>query len=125
MDAGVLANNPCESGLTRIQQFYRRHDKKLPISLVVSIGTGTYLGEELGNIDVRDFLFPGKHWLNIRDWLTSRAQNFLTLLTTAVCGQHMSVCFTTCFTIFYGACMGTRLSPNGPYHLVCCTHTFV
>ena len=83
VDGGILANNPSESGLTAIQNFYRLERKRLQVALVVSVGTGVYPAEKLGNVDAQDFLFVGKHWLN-PDKLRRRAQNLMSLLLNAV-----------------------------------------
>ena len=40
LDGGLLSHNPAEDALTAIQQFYRRRKLQLPISLVVSLGSG-------------------------------------------------------------------------------------
>jgi len=84
VDGGVLANNPCESGLTAIQNYYRQKEQKLDIALVVSVGTGIFPAEVLGKTDAQQFLFFGKHWFKAGDTLKKRAQNLITLLTTAV-----------------------------------------
>ena len=84
VDGGVLANNPASSGLTRIQNFYCQQGQRLPISLVVSIGTGKLPEDELGRIDAQDFLFFGKHWFNFKDRLADRVGNLATLLGNAV-----------------------------------------
>ncbi len=92
VDGGILANNPSDSGLTAIQNFYRLEGKKLPIALVVSIGTGVYPAEKLGNVDVQEFLFFGKRWFNL-DKLRRRAQNLMSLLSNAV--SHARVLLLT------------------------------
>ena len=84
VDGGVLANNPCEYGLTAIQNFYRQKGEKLEIALVVSVGSGVYPAEALGKIDAQEFLFFGKHWFSMKDSLKQRAKNLVTLLLTAV-----------------------------------------
>ena len=84
VDGGVLANNPCDCGLTAIQNFHRERQVNLPISMVVSVGTGIYPPEELGRIDAQEFLFFGKHWFNFSDNLKRRTQNLISLLTNAV-----------------------------------------
>ena len=43
VDGGVLANNPCDSGMTAIQNFYRLQGEKLRIALVVSVGESRYV----------------------------------------------------------------------------------
>ena len=78
IDGGVICNNPTEYGLTTIQNFFRQQGKKLPIALVVSIGTGVYPAVELGSID----LFLGIQ--NITR-IKQNAQNLISLLGNAVC----------------------------------------
>ena len=93
VDGGILANNPCECGLTQIQNFYRKRGKKLPISLVVSVGSGKYPKQQLGNIDAQQFLFCGP-WFDLRGGSTGvreRTKNLFTMLTNAV-----SACMYLC-----------------------------
>ena len=77
VDGGVICNNPTEDGLTAIQSFFRRQGKKLPIALVVSIGTGIYPDRDLGSID----LFLGVQTLT---HIRQRAHNLISLLEKAV-----------------------------------------
>ena len=84
VDGGVLANNPCDYGLTAIQNFHRERHVNLTISMVVSVGTGIYPPEELGRIDAQEFLYFGKHWFSFSDTIKSRTRNLLSLLTNAV-----------------------------------------
>ena len=80
VDGGVLANNPSESGLTRIYNHYRSMGQKLPISLVVSVGCGKYPKKDLGSVD----MFSGAAaWLDVRN-VKDRTTNFMSLLTYAV-----------------------------------------
>ena len=83
VDGGVLANNPCDCGLTAIQNFYRLQGERLLISIVVSVGTGVYPSEKLGKVDAQEFLFFGKHWFNLSK-LKDRATNLISLLSNAV-----------------------------------------
>ena len=81
VDGGVLANNPSESGLTRIYNHYRSKGQKLPISLVVSVGCGKYPKKDLGSVDV----FSGAAaWLDVARNVKDRTTNFMSLLTYAV-----------------------------------------
>ena len=48
------------------------------------MGSGIYPAKELGRIDVQDFLFFGKQWLNFQDPVHKRAKNLIQLLTNAV-----------------------------------------
>ena len=108
VDGGVLANNPCDFGLTAIQNYYRALGEQLAIALVVSIGTGIFPGEEIGKIDAQEFLFFGKHWFNWTDTLKKRAKSLMSLLSNAVSAaesctkQYISftsrVCICMCFT---------------------------
>lgn len=77
IDGGVICNNPTEYGLTAIQNFFRQQGKRLPIALVVSIGTGVYPAEELGSID----LFLG---IGTLTRIKQRTQNLISLLGNAV-----------------------------------------
>lgn len=83
MDGGVLANNPCDCGLTAIQNFYRMQGEKLRVAVVVSVGTGVYPPEKLGKVDAQEFLFFGKHWFKLSK-LRDRATNLISLLSNAV-----------------------------------------
>ena len=85
----MLANNPCDYGLTAIQNFHREVKVDLPISMVVSIGTGIYPPEEVGRIDAQEFLFFGKHWFSFTDNIKSRTQNLISLLTNAVSEHYL------------------------------------
>lgn len=84
VDGGILSNNPSASGLTVIQQTYRQIKQKLPISLVVSVGTGLMPEDEIGRTDAHQFLFFGKHWFKFEDRFPSRISNLVTLLGNAV-----------------------------------------
>ena len=84
VDGGVLANNPSAGGLTRIQEYYFSKKQKLPISLVVSIGSGKLPENELGNVDAHEFLYLGKHWFDFKAHLSGRTKNLTMLLGNAV-----------------------------------------
>ena len=99
VDGGVLANNPCEYALSAISNHYRGLDERLHIGLVVSIGTGIYPAEKLGNVDAQEFLFFGKHWFNTKDTLKDRAKNLITLLATAVSVLYVIVCVCVCVCV--------------------------
>ena len=84
VDGGLLANNPSDSGLSRIQSYYRSRKEKLPLSLVVSVGCGKYPFQALGNVD---FLFVGgQGWSSL-----AGTSNLMALLSYAVsqCGHGM------------------------------------
>lgn len=85
VDGGILANNPSASGLTEIQDFYRKREQKLPISMIVSVGGGKPPGsKKLGNVDVHEFLYFGEHWFDYKDHIMKRLGNLTTLLGSAV-----------------------------------------
>ena len=84
VDGGILANNPSASGLTKIQDFYRSRSQRLPISVIVSVGSGKLPDDELGSVDAHEFLYFGKHWFDFKEHLSSRAKNLTTLLGNAV-----------------------------------------
>lgn len=66
IDGGVLAANPAEDGLTKIQEFYQQRGEKLPISMVVSIGSGVNPSKPItGNIDVSANVLNLSAWRNI------------------------------------------------------------
>ena len=85
VDGGILANNPSASGLTEIQDFYRRRGQKLPISLIVSIGGGRPPSDiDLGDVNAHEYLSLGKHWWNFKEHFFERLGNLTTLLGCAV-----------------------------------------
>ena len=88
VDGGVLSNNPTEDGLTAIQSFFRQQGKKLPIALVVSIGTGIYPDRELGSVD----LFLGVQAVT---HIRQRVQNLISLFEKAVCHGLIFVIHTS------------------------------
>lgn len=51
---------------------------------MMSIGTGIFPVEELGNTDAHQFLFFGKHWFKMKSGLVKTVENLITLLTQAV-----------------------------------------
>ena len=75
IDGGVLANNPSEAALVKINDFFEQRKEKLPISLVVSLGSGVCPEKELGTADVIYNPFA-KPW--------ERISNLLSILVTAV-----------------------------------------
>ena len=94
VDGGILANNPSASGLTEIQDFYRRRGQKLPISLIVSIGGGRPPSNiDLGDVNAHEYLSLGKHWLNFKEHFFERLGNSTTLLGCAVsiCSSQLQV----------------------------------
>ena len=90
VDGGLLANNPSESGLTRIQSHYKQRGEKLPISLVVSIGSGQKNPEKLGSVNLQSF---ASHLLH-RD-LGATIKSFSSVVFNAVsiqmCDQYIVI----------------------------------
>ena len=83
VDGGVLANNPCDCGLTAIQNFYRLQGQSLRIAVVVSIGTGKYPSEKLGKVDAQEYLFFGTHRFRLGK-LRDLTTNLISLLSNEV-----------------------------------------
>ena len=52
LDGGLLADNPTEDALTAIQSFYRKRQMQIPISLVVSLGSGVTVPKEHKAVNV-------------------------------------------------------------------------
>ena len=72
IDGGILANNPAEEGLTAIQDHYHERGEKLPISLLVSIGTGVNPSKEIGSVNVSRLQVVNlKRWKNLLGLLAS------------------------------------------------------
>lgn len=90
VDGGVICNNPSEFGMTRIQNFFRQQGMKLPIAVVVSIGSGSYPPETIGDVNAQEALFFGKHWLKPTQ-LLKKTTNLLSLLTTAVSEHEVAI----------------------------------
>ena len=82
VDGGVLAQNPTLFGISRIEEHYYAKGQGLPMSLVVSMGTGIPPDVELGNVDAQEFLSFGSHWFSGE--LSKRIGNLGTLLGNAV-----------------------------------------
>ena len=74
IDGGMLANNPSVDGLTKIQDHFRKNGQKLPISLVLSVGSGMNPPQDLPKIDVH------KNPLNPQSWT-----KFFDVMKSAVC----------------------------------------
>ena len=71
IDGGLLANNPCEDALTTIQEFYREKGQKIPISLLVSVGSGLNPSKDIGSINVHISTFNPRAWMDFFDVLGS------------------------------------------------------
>ena len=83
MDGGVLANNPCQVALTRIENYHWQMGQKLPIALVVSVGSGIYPQEKLGSINAQEYLYFGAHWFRLKGSI-HEFKNLVELLSNAV-----------------------------------------
>ena len=123
VDGGVLANNPCDYGLTAIQNYYRQQGIDLPIALVVSVGTGIYPSEDLGRVDAQEFLFFGKHWFNVTDTIRKRTRNLIQLLSNAVSYYVMSMCYFEGLLFIEGASVKVLNIPLGHLTHTCTTCT--
>jgi hypothetical protein len=72
-------------GLLRIEEFHQARGEKLPVSLVVSLGSGTYPPKQLGSINARQYLYFGTHWLNlIKQQSLPEIRNLAELLSNAL-----------------------------------------
>ena len=68
IDGGVVANNPAMEGLTAIQDHYHQRGEKLPISLLVSIGSGINPSKEIGSVNVQRIrAINPLRWKNLMD----------------------------------------------------------
>ena len=79
VDGGVLANNPSSAALTVIQEMYSNKGMKIPISIMVSLGSGIMPADELDKEDSKDILLFG----HIKK-LVDKASDLITLLGNAV-----------------------------------------
>ena len=79
VDGGVLANNPASAGLTFIQEMYSKKKIKIPISILVSLGSGIMPKDELDREDSKDFVLFG-HIKKMYD----KASDLVALLGNAV-----------------------------------------
>ena len=89
VDGGILAQNPSSTVLTSIHNYYYSRNQKLPISMVVSIGSGHFPDDDIGNINVTEYLHLGKHWLHILSGLSSRVKSLTKLISRAVSSMHV------------------------------------
>ena len=79
IDGGVLANNPSSAALTIIQEIYSKKKIKIPISLLVSIGSGVMPKEELDKENAKEFILFGR----VKKMI-DHASELVTLLGNAV-----------------------------------------
>eukprot|EP00731_Ephydatia_muelleri_P026392 Em0018g492a len=85
VDGGVLANNPSIDGLATIMSHHRKMGQTLPISLVVSVGTGIIGEQRIGSIDAQEVV---ARWR--MEPLMDRVKNLATLLSTALTESESS-----------------------------------
>ena len=89
VDGGVLANNPCIGGLRKIQSFHEERGIYLPITCMVSLGSGISPSHELGSVDM---------FLRLRfAGMFRRAHDLVSMLSSAVSiwtGVGSTVCTT-------------------------------
>ena len=81
LDGGLLADNPTEDALTAIQNFYRKREMQIPISLVVSLGSGIPPIKNQKVVDVTTDLWN----------VPSRVFPFLKIVGEAVSNNIMAV----------------------------------
>lgn len=104
VSASLIANNPMDYALTRLQQFYYQRHEQCLVSVVVSLGTGIYVHSKMGS-------FPRISSLKFRSRRAyHRLQNFVLLLRNSVswckcactCTVHVCkfvYCTCACFLI--------------------------
>lgn len=71
-------------GLTRIENYHWKRHEKLPISLVVSVGSGINPPEKLGSVNAQHYLYFGTHWLKLLEGSPHEIKNLAELLSNAV-----------------------------------------
>ena len=85
IDGGILANNPSEASLTAIQDHYHHKKEKIPISLLVSMGSGNNPETPLGEIDIKKNLLNPRAYLDLMEVLESAVRaNCLTYVSYPV-----------------------------------------
>lgn len=95
VDGGVMANNPSDAALARIQQHYRGSGQKLPISCVVSLGSGLYPAVKLGNTGKCGWCLTYKDLLilvRLRCLITITYQTTVRLCVLVCACMHMQLC---------------------------------
>lgn len=78
IDGGMLANNPSEAALTVIQDHYHEKGEKIPISLLVSVGSGINPGSPLGRIDIQKNPLRPQAYLDFMAVLESAVRTIIT-----------------------------------------------
>ena len=88
IDGGMLANNPSEAALTTIQDYYHHKQEKIPVSLLVSVGSGINPAAPLGEIDIKKNLLSPRAYLDLMEVLESAVSESV----KHVCAVCMFVC---------------------------------
>ena len=52
----MICPNLSDHALTKVQEFYRERNQSIPVQCVVSVGAGVFAAEQLGCVDVQDYL---------------------------------------------------------------------
>ena len=84
LDGALLSDNPAEDALTTIQEFYHKRQLQLPVSLVVSLGTGVNPVELRKCVNVTTDVWN----------LPTQAFSFVTILREAVCTYYICTTMT-------------------------------
>lgn len=84
IDGGMLANNPSEAALTVIQDFYHERGERIPISLLVSVGSGVNPGSPLGEIDIKKNLLKPQAYLDLMEVLENA-------VSSEYCGRVLQI----------------------------------
>lgn len=92
MDGGVVCPNLSDHALTKVREFYREKSQSIPVQCVVSVGAGVFSAEQLGCVDVQNYLTFGTHWQNPPE-AVERLRNMITLSISAAVRAN-DVCLT-------------------------------
>ena len=103
VDGGLMANNPSEYGLMEIRNFHLQQNpkQKLPISLVVSVGSGVYPKMELGNINFHEYLI-GPWILQTHSTLGNLSQLLSNAVSVNVLLKELSEDLSNIYTLLDG-----------------------
>ncbi|XP_019856199.1 PREDICTED: uncharacterized protein LOC109584779 isoform X3 [Amphimedon queenslandica] len=105
VSASLIANNPTDYALTRLQQFYYQRHEQCLVSVVVSLGTGIYVHSKMGS-------FPRISSLKFRSRRAyHRLQNFVLLLRNSLIQSDTvsANCASRCKSLHIPYC---RFSPH-------------
>lgn len=93
MDGGVVCPNLSGHALSKVREFYREENQSIPVQCVVSMGAGVFSAEQLGSVDVQNYLTFGTHWQNPPE-AVERLRNMITLSISAAVRVD-NVCLTS------------------------------